>query len=155
MAIEVEAEILDRIGDIRATISCREDLCSRSDATLVDKVDLASAQFRYGERDAARDTVHGIKASDICHDPLSILKLAQLKLLLDMAGHLDDAYLARRCGIDDPTVHLAYFAMFLAREKEWVEPDCVGLGLCRSAEERVGRSMVANPGRRRRVPQPP
>ena len=33
MAIEVEAKILDRIGDIRATISCLEVLCSRSDAT--------------------------------------------------------------------------------------------------------------------------
>ena len=45
-----------------------------------------------------------------------------------MAGDLDDAYLARRHGLNDPAVHLGYIGLFLDHDKEWVEPETVGPG---------------------------
>ena len=129
LAIEIEAQILEYLGDIPAAISCLDELCSRTDATTVDQVKLSVAQFRRGERDAARRTVDRITASQLSDDPQAILQLAQLKLLLGMKEYLDDAYLARRCGINDPNAHLGYFGIFHSREKQgWTEPEIVGPG---------------------------
>ena len=128
VVIEVEAQILDQVGDVRAALQCRKILCARADATSVDQVTLALTQFRYGERDAALETILRISASELSHDPRSVLVLAKLKLLLGVAGDLDDAYLARRYGVNDPAVHLGYIGLFLDHDKEWVEPETVGPG---------------------------
>ena len=129
LAMEIEAQILEYAGDMPASVSCRREICSRTDATAVDQVKLAAVQFRCGERDTALATVSGICASQISDDPRSILQLAQLKSLLGLDDYLDDAYLARRYGMDDPNAHLGYFGIFLGREKQgWTEPDTVALG---------------------------
>ena len=128
LVVEVEAQIVEAAGDLRAAVLCHEELCSRTEVTQLDRVRLASAQFRCGERDVALATVLGVSVSELCHDPLSILELAQLKLLLGAAGYLDDAYLARRCGLDDPAVHLGYFWLFPSRDTRWEEPETVGPG---------------------------
>lgn len=128
MVIEVEAQILDQVGDGRAALRCIEDLCSRADSVPVDQVKLASAQFRCGERDAGLKTVLGIDASHLHDESRSMLALAQLKLMLGESGYLEDAYLARRCGLDDAVVHLGCFGLFLGRDKELVEPETVGPG---------------------------
>ena len=126
--LEIEAHVLMRVGDARAAISIYEELNSRADATLADQLNLALTQFRCGERDAALKTVQMVKSSDHRHDPKSILMLAQLKHMLGASDHLEDAYLARRYGHDDPDVQLGYFRMFVGRDKEWVEPDVVAPG---------------------------
>ncbi len=128
IAVEVEAQILQQVGDARAVALRCQELCSREDATPTDQVQLAVAQFRCGDRDAAIKTVRKIIASDLCHDPRSILKLAQLKLLLGLDGYVEDAYLGRRCGFDEPDLHLGYFSLFLSRGNDWVEPEIVGPG---------------------------
>ena len=128
MVLEVQAQILEYVGDVGAAVSRHKELCSRTDATPADLVRLALAHLRCGERDAALKTVVGVNASEICADPRLILKLAQLKQLLGVTGHVDDAYLARRCGIDDPEVHLGYFTLFRGRDKAWAEPETVEPG---------------------------
>ena len=128
VVIETQAYVLDQAGDVDAALACINELCSRADSTPVDQVRLATLQFRCGERVAARSTVLGVSVSELCHDPQSILLLAQLKRLLCAHESLEDAYLALRCGINDPAVHLGYFVMFIGREKGWVEPSSVGPG---------------------------
>ena len=128
IAVEVEAQILQQVGDVRAAVLRYHELCSRDDASASDQVLLAMAQLRCGEWDAATKTVHEIRASDLRHDPRSILKLSQLKLLLGLDGYIEDAYMGRLCGINEPTLHLGYFGLFLAREEDWVEPEIVGPG---------------------------
>ena len=128
IAIEVEAQILDYVGDVSAALGCLESLCARSDSTPIDKVKLASAQFRGGQRDMARETALAINVPQIQDHPRSILTLAQLKLLLGESGYLEDAYLAHRLGLDDATVQLGYFSLFVGRDKDWMEPDTVGPG---------------------------
>ena len=128
LVLEVEARILERAGDVREAVQRLREIRSHDDGTPVDGVNLAAAQFRCGERDAAIETALGIGASELCDDPRSILKLAQLKLQLGEEGYLEDAYVARRCGINDPDVQLAYMGLFLAGDREWVEPETVGPG---------------------------
>ena len=126
--VDAEAMILEHIGDVHAALILHQEICCRSDATDFDLLNLAATQFRCSDRDAARSTVSSVRAAFLAKDPRSILKLAQLKVLLDVPGHLADAFLARRLGINDPTVQLGYFTMFTARDKEWVEPNVIGLG---------------------------
>ena len=128
MAIDAELQLLEYVGDIRAAVSIHEEICSRVDANPVDRVNFASAQFRLGERDAALETVLAIRASELCHESRSIMKLAQLKMVLEVEGYLDDAYIARRCGINDPAVHLGYLALFQTYDQDLVEPDNVAPG---------------------------
>ena len=128
VVLEMEAKILERAGDVCASAALLESLCRRNDATPVDRVNLAAAQFRYGNRVASRKTIVEIKSSDLCYAPLSILELAQLKLLLGIDGSLDDAYLARRCGNNDPKIHMGYFGLFQGCNKERMEPKIIGPG---------------------------
>ena len=131
IALEAEAHILDYIGDPCVALRCYEELCSRSDATLADQVKLALAQFRFGKHETALETVSRINSSALCDAPKSILaltELAQLKRMLGLADYLDDAYLARRYGLNDPTVQLRFVGLFLAHDRDWVEPDIVGPG---------------------------
>ena len=128
LTLEVETEILEHVGDVRTAVSRYQELCSRPDATLVHRVMLAAAQFRCGERAAARVTVRRINTAELRDEPQVVLKLALLKLLLDMEGCLEDAYLARRYRTDDPAAHLGYMGLFLVHEGECVKPDHVGPG---------------------------
>ena len=128
IAMEVEADILNFVGDARGEVSCRQVLCSDIGATSVDRVKLALSQFRTGERDAALATVAGIRVSELHQTPKWLLTIAQLKLLLGVEGYLGDAYLARRLGINDPDVHIGYFGLFLGHDRDWVEPEAVSPG---------------------------
>ena len=126
--LEAEARILERAGDVREAVQRLQEICSHDDGTPVDGVNLAAAQFRCGERGAAIETSTRVSVLELCDDPRSILKLAQLKLQLGEEGYLEDAYVARRCGINDPDVQLAYMGLFLAGDRDWVEPETVGPG---------------------------
>ena len=126
--LEIEAYVLMRVGDAWSAISIYEELSSRADATLADQINLALAQFRCGERDAALITVLQARAADHRHDPKSILVLARLKHMLGAADYLEDAYLARRYGHDDPDIQLGYFQMVVGKDKELARPDAVAPG---------------------------
>ena len=128
LALEVEADILNFIGDIPKEIACREALCRGTEVNSVDFVKLALSQFRGGMRDEALATVQGVRDSDLHQEPKWLMTLAQLKLLLGDEDYFDTAYLARRLGINDPGVHLGYFGLFLGRDNDWVEPEIVGPG---------------------------
>ena len=128
MAVEVEAQILQHVGDVRAAVPVYQTLCDYDDSTAGDQLLLALVQLRSGDMDAARGTVLDISSTELRLDPRAILKLAQLKLVLELEGYLQDAYLARRCGMDDPQIHLGYFLLFQSRGEDWVEPETVGPG---------------------------
>ena len=57
-----------------------------------------------------------------------MLRLAQLKQIIGEAPYLEDAYMARRYGVDDPSVHLGYFSLFVSAEREMTSPAEVGPG---------------------------
>ena len=134
--IEVEAAILDYVGDAeRATLRHRE-LCSREDSTPEDWVRLAMAQFRCGEVDAALETVLEIDVSELA--PQALMKLAYMKRFLGATDYLDVAHLARRHGLGDPDIHLGYFRLFQGRDEDWEEPKVVGPGCAVSIKSDEG-----------------
>jgi len=128
MVYEVEAQILQYIGDVRAAVRAYQLLCGHEDSTPVDQVMLALAQLQSGDLDAASVTVLNIDSSDLGRDPRSLLNLAKAKLLLGVEGYLQDGYVARRCGMDDPQTHLGFFLLFQSRGDDWKEPETIGPG---------------------------
>ena len=138
VVIEVEAAILEYAGDITTAVLRREEICSRRDSTQDDRMGLAYAQFRCGDREKALQTVTEIDTSELINNPQMLIKLAQLKRFLGATDYLDDAYLARRYGHNDPGVHLGYFRLFQGAGDNVAEPEAVGAGcavLIRSGEE--------------------
>ena len=127
-AVDVEADILGYVGDVRTAVLRHGELCSRDDSTSDDRVRLAMAQFRCGERKAALETIVDIDVGELGHDPQALMRLAHMKRFLGATDYLHDAYLSRRYGLNDPATHLGYFRLFLGRGEEWEEPTVVGAG---------------------------
>ncbi len=128
VVIDIEAIILGYVGDSRNAVLRHRELCGREDSTPEDRVKLALAQFRCGERDAALVTIRDIDVSELGHDPQPLMKLAQMKRLLGATDYIHDAYLSRRYGLNDPDAHMGYFRLFLGKEEEWEEPVVAGPG---------------------------
>ncbi len=128
VAVDVEADILGYVGDVRTAVLRHSELCSRDDSTSDDRVRLAMAQFRCGEREAALETIVDIDIAELGHDPQALMKLAHMKRFLGATDYIHDAYLSRRYGLNDPDAHLGYFRLFLGRDEKWEEPSIVGQG---------------------------
>lgn len=128
IVIDVEAAILGYVGDVRAEVLRHRELCSQEYTVPGDRVRLAWAQIRCGEREAALETVLNIDVSGLGHDSQALMKLAYMKCSLGAADYISDAYLARRYGRNDPTTHLGYFRLFLGWSEEWEEPVVVEPG---------------------------
>ena len=128
VVIEAEAGMLEYVGDATVAALRFEELCSYSDSTQYDRVRLAEAQFRCGEREAALQTAAGIDTSEFKDNPQALIQLAYLKRFLGTTGYLDDAYLARRYGQDDPVAHMGYFTLFQGLDNQVVDPQAVGPG---------------------------
>ena len=128
VVIEVEADLCGYVGDAGRAAALHGELCSREDSTPNDQVRLAMAQFRCGERDAALRTVLDIDVSDLGPDSQALMKLAHLKRFLGADDYIQDAYLSRRYGLDEPEAHLGYLRLFQGGEEDWEEPRVVGLG---------------------------
>ena len=138
VVIDIEADIFGYVGDARSALLRHCELCAREDSTPDDRVRLALAQFRSGERDAALETILELHASELGHDSQALMKLAHMKRFLGATDYLDDAYLARRYGLSDPDAHLGYFILFQGRDKEWEDPEIVGPGCAISIKSDEG-----------------
>jgi len=128
LVIDAEAQLLEAAGDLAAAASLRERICARSDCSAFDLVPLAIAQFRAGCRETAASIAESVVSRQLATDPPLLLRLAQLKRVLRLPGWLEDAYLARRFGNDDPEMHVAYFGMFAMQDPESSEPESIGPG---------------------------
>ena len=125
---EVEASILDYVGDIPGLLAQLDELCDLPDSTSSDHVRLALTYLRCGERDKSGETILAISPSELSQEPQYLSKLAELKQTLGIDGFLDDAYLARRIGINDPDIHLGYFMLFQSLDDELERPSTIGRG---------------------------
>ena len=128
VVIEAEAGMLEYVGDATAAALRFEELCSYNDSTQYDRMRLAVAQFRCGERETALQTAVEIDTSEFKDNPQALIQLAYLKRFLGTTDYLDDAYLARLYGQDEPNAHMGYFTLFLGIDSQVVEPQAVGPG---------------------------
>ena len=127
-ALDTEARILNFASDVSAAAERWAAICSREDATLRDRLMLAQSLLWCGEREKAVAVVRDIDASELHSEPRDLLRLAQLKQLLGELDYLDDAYAARRYGIDDASVHHGYFGLFMSKDEDLATPQTVGPG---------------------------
>lgn len=125
---DVELNILQLVGDATAAVSQCERICDHPEAIPVDFVNLASAQVRLKDFDAATRTVREIDRQALLEYPVSLLQLAQIKSLLGVDGYLEDAYAARRHGFDNAEVHIGYLSTILGHEQEIIAPGSIGPG---------------------------
>ena len=125
---DIELNILQLVGDVPAVVSRLKSLCAHPESSVVDHVELASAQVRAGDFEAARQTVRGINPNALAEHPLSLLQSAKIKWVLGENDYLDDAYFARRSGMDSAEIHLGYFSLFIGREEDLIEPNAVRAG---------------------------
>ena len=128
VVIEIESAVLERIGDMPALIARLKELCANSDASSVELVRLAAAHLRSGATATALETLLQIDPPELCDEPEALLKLAELKQILGIEGFLEDAYLARRCGMDSPRVHIGYLRIFQNRSDDLPQPEIIQLG---------------------------
>ena len=128
VVIEVETQILQYVGDVRAMVIRLEEASARSGSAPIDQVRLAMAKFRCGDRDSALGLLQRIDVSELTSDPQALLKLAYMKRFLGAPNFLEDAYLALRYGINDPDIHMGYFRLFQGMQKDWMEPETVEPG---------------------------
>ena len=128
IVLDIEVDLLQEAGDLASVIERLTQIHSRDDVHPSDSVRLAMAQFRYGMKTEARETVSTVNISDLKDDPWSMFLVAQIKSLVGLSGYMNDAYLARRYGIDNPLVHIGYSQMAIGAEGNFDEPDVVGPG---------------------------
>ena len=126
--LNVEAEILGFVGDVKTAALHYRELCSRSDSTSDDLVMLAITQFRCGEYTAAQETIADIDTSAFGHNPHSLMNLAHLKRFLGIPRFIEDAYLSRRNEPNDPNIQMGYLALFQSLSEDWEEPSVVEPG---------------------------
>lgn len=93
-----------------------------------DRLKLAYSLLWCGDREKALVTTRDIDASELRDEPRDLLGLAQLKRLLGESEYLEDAYAARRYGINDASIHLGYFGLFMSKEDEPSTPETVEPG---------------------------
>ncbi len=123
IASDIEAKILEFVGDVPKAIESLKNLRLQNGSDNVATVRLAWSYYRNGNQDAARKTVLEIDRSSLCSLPESLIELAHLKLLLGIEGYLDDAYSARRSGGHLANVHLAYLRLYLRDADSIEQPD--------------------------------
>ncbi|MDE0079035.1 MAG: tetratricopeptide repeat protein [Caldilineaceae bacterium] len=126
--LNLEAEILGFVGDVKTAALRYRELCSRSDSTPDDLVMLAITQFRCGEYTAAQETIADIDISTFGHNPHSLMNLAHLKRFLGIPNFIEDAYLSRRNEPNDPNIQMNYLALFQSLSEDWEEPSVVEPG---------------------------
>jgi tetratricopeptide (TPR) repeat protein len=116
MVSEIEALVMERIGDLDGAIGLLLRLSHIEPTNFFHRVRIALFQLRRGDRDAARITLSNIHVGDLSESH-ALLQVAQARSILRMPDVLSFAHRARRRDFGNPDVHLGYIQLFLEREK--------------------------------------
>lgn len=149
---EIEALILEYIGDLESARSLRVQLSEIDSKNVSHRVRLALLDIRRGEREQARQPLSEIGFEDIKNNAMALIQVAEARSMLGMGDVLPLAYRARQLAFDDPNIHLAYLNLFLRREerdRSVLEPTEVGLDctvhLRRNGETRTFTLLKEDP----------
>jgi tetratricopeptide (TPR) repeat protein len=127
---EIEAMILEHVGDLEAARSLRIKLSEVEPKKVWHRVQIALLEIRLGERERAKGTLSEIRFEDIKHDAKVLMQVAKARTVLGMGDILPLAYRARQIAFGDPDIHFAYVALFLRRDDadhSLLEPSEVGV----------------------------
>src|SRR5439155_13641681 len=127
---EIEALILEHIGDLEAARSLRVKLSEMEPKKVSHRVDIALLDIRRGERERAKTTLSAITLEEIKQDAKALMQVGQARAMLGMDDVLPLAYRARQLAFGDAEMHLAYIGLFFRREdvdRSLLEPGEVGV----------------------------
>ena len=113
---EIEALILESIGDLPGAIQLWSELNKQYPGNVKYRLGLARLDFRCGNRESARNRLSAIQFDEIKDDAEGLIQVAHERALLGMPGVLPLVYRAREIDFGNPSVHLAYFSLFFSRE---------------------------------------
>lgn len=117
MVSELEARVLDYIGDYeQAKILC-DQLSLAEPKKISHRIRVAILELKNDDRDSCKHTIEAIRFEEIKEHPLSLMEVAEIRAILGLPGVLPLAYRARKLAFGDPKMHLAYMRLFLNREK--------------------------------------
>ena len=121
-ALDVEANILGYVGDVKAAVLRYRELCSRADSTVDDLAQLAITQYRCGEHFGALETITKIDVSELSHNPHILMCFAHLKRFFGDPSYINDAYVSLQFGRNDPNLQMKFLALFQGANRDWKEP---------------------------------
>ena len=113
---EIEAEVLDRIGDVAKARDLFARLAEADRQRPALWLRAANEAYRQSDLDGARGYIRKVNAQDIREDAVALMQLGQLRRWLNEPDSLPPAYRARRIQFDDANMHLAYVSLFLSSE---------------------------------------
>jgi tetratricopeptide (TPR) repeat protein/predicted nucleic acid-binding protein len=114
---EIEALILDSIGDLYGARDIWVELSKKQPEEVRYRLPLARLDFRKGDRESARQRLLAITYDEIKDNAEVLIEVAQERALLGIGGVLPLVYRARQIDGDNPEAHLAYISLFLSREE--------------------------------------
>lgn len=114
---DIEAHVLQIIGDLPASEALLEELSQRSPADIGVRLELLSLRLRMGKHEAAKEVAQAIRNEEVWDNPDYLLDLAEARQILKLPDALELAFRGRRIGFDSSLAHKRYMALFLNREK--------------------------------------
>lgn len=114
---EVEAKILEFVGDYKNARNIYIDLLREFPDKMTYKMESIRLGFRDGDTDGVKQTISSITLQEIANDTEALMLAAQIRTLLELEDALPFAYQARQVGFSDPKSHLFYIGVFHRRHR--------------------------------------
>lgn len=105
---EIEARILEKVGDVHQARKIWEQLLEVEPNNVSYRIHAAFVELRAGKRQIARELILEIPYDAIKNDVDMLINIARLRAFLDLPEVLAFAYRARRIAFDNPDIHLEY-----------------------------------------------
>lgn len=115
---EVEARVEEYIGNLEHAIDLYLELDVQDPGDPRYRILAALLCVQHGDHDKALELIRTVSPQDAWREPTVLMQLAQLRHELGEPDALPLAYQARRLGMDDPNIHMAYVHLMLSHEEE-------------------------------------
>jgi tetratricopeptide (TPR) repeat protein len=142
---EIEARILEWIGDLNAALKLYEQLSQVETRAAVYRVGMVRLKNRMNDQDGASSILSEIDYEDVEGDGMLLMQIAQFRQHLGLGDELRYAYRARRLKSNDPEIHLAYIGLFLNRSPasaENLDIESIALGCAVKLLDAKGQEKV-------------
>jgi tetratricopeptide (TPR) repeat protein len=111
--MEIESWLAEYLGDLETALDIERELVNIQPQNISHFVQLARLLFRKGDRKNAIQTLDSFDKDEI-KDPYDLMQVAEIYCFMGkLRIGIHFAYHARRIGLDDPNIHLAYLSLFL------------------------------------------
>lgn len=126
---QVEAKVLIEMGDLPKAQSLLERLANLNPTIFEYRIEAAECAIRQGQSQRASEMLSVITVGALKGNSRLLMRVAQLRALLEMPEVIQFAYAARRSGFADPKMHGTYLQLFSSRKTDSKEFTCDGVAV--------------------------